>query len=196
MKDPKQETTIVLVKPDCVKRGLIGEILERIESRGLKVIGLKMLQASEEHAHNHYPNSETWLRTVGEKTFDGYKELGKDAIKELGTDDPIAIGKMVANWNVDYLTSGPMIAMAIRGIHAIKMVRKIVGHTYPAKAEMGTIRGDFSVDSPTLANTGKRAVRNLVHASGDPEEATHELKHWFKAEELHDYKRAEEDIMF
>ena len=196
MADLKEEKTVVLVKPDGVKRGLIGEVIKRFESRGLKVIALKMIIASEEHAHSHYPNSEEWLRGMGEKTLETYKQYGKDPMKEIGSDDALEIGKMVAGWNVEFLTSGPMVAMVVQGIHAVDMVRKIVGKTIPAVAEMGTIRGDFSVDSPTLANAGKRAIHNVVHASGDQSEAEHELKHWFENGEINEYKRAEEDIMF
>lgn len=193
---PSEEKTVLLIKPDGVKRGLIGEVIKRIEMRGLKVIALKMILASREHAHSHYPNTEKWLRGIGEKTLENYQKYGKDAKKEVGTDSPIEIGKQVAKWNVDFLTSGPMIAMVVQGIHAIDMVRKIVGKTIPAFAEMGTIRGDFSVDSPTLANIQKRSIHNVVHASGDPKEAAHELAHWFTDEEIHAYKRAEDDIMF
>ncbi len=193
---PQEEKTVVLVKPDGVKRGLIGEVMRRLESRGLKIIALKMVAASREHAHTHYPNTEEWLRGMGNKTLENYKQYGKDPLKEIGADDPLAIGKMVAQWNVDFLTSGPMVAIVVQGIHAVDMVRKIVGKTVPSMAEMGTIRGDFSVDSPTLANAGKRALHNIVHASGDQSEAVHELAHWFGAEEIHEYKRAEEDIMF
>lgn len=193
---PQEEKTVVLVKPDGVKRGLIGEIIKRIEMRGLKVIALKMILASREHAHSHYPNTESWLRGMGEKTLENYRQYGKDPIEEIGADDSLEIGKMVAKWNVDFLTSGPMVAIVVQGIHAVDMVRKIVGKTVPAVAEMGTIRGDFSVDSPTLANVGKRALHNVVHASGDQSEAAHELEHWFGKEEIHEYKRAEEDIMF
>lgn len=196
MSDLKEEKTVVLIKPDGVKRGLIGEVIKRFESRGLKVIALKMIVASKEHAHNHYPNSEEWLRGMGEKTLETYKQYGKDALKEVGSDDALEIGKMVAEWNVKFLTSGPMVAMVVQGIHAVDMVRKIVGKTIPAVAEMGTIRGDFSVDSPTLANAGKRAIHNIVHASGDQAEAEHELKHWFDDKEINEYTRAEEDIMF
>jgi len=193
---PNEEKTVILVKPDGVKRGLIGEVIKRIEARGLKVIAMKMIMASKEHAHSHYPNTEPWLRGMGEKTLENYRQYGKDPVQEIGTDDALEIGKKVAQWNVDFLTSGPMVAMVVQGIHAVDMVRKIVGKTVPAVAEMGTIRGDFSVDSPTLANAGKRALHNVVHASGDQSEATHELEHWFKPEEIHAYKRAEEDIMF
>ena len=187
---------MLLIKPDGVKRGLIGEVIKRIEMRGLKIIAMKMIRATEEHATDHYPNTEGWLRGMGEKTLSNYRDYHRDPVKEIGTDDPLEIGKRVAKWNVDFLTSGPVVAMVIKGIHAVNMVRKIVGKTLPAEAEMGTIRGDFSVDSPTLANTDKRAIHNIVHASGDPSEAAHELWHWFSPEEIHDYKRAEEDVMF
>lgn len=191
-----QETTVLLVKPDGVKRGLIGEIVKRIEMRGLKIIGLKMFHADAKHASAHYPNSEEWLRGMGEKSLENYAGLGISAKDFLGTEEALEIGKMIQKWNVDFLTSGPVIAVAVKGIHAIAMVRKIVGKTIPSQAEMGTIRGDFSVDSAALANSGKRAIHNVVHASGNAEEAKHELKHWFKPEEIYDYKRAEEDTMF
>lgn len=186
----------MLMKPDGVKRGLAGECIKRVEQRGLKIIALKMIRASEEHARLHYPGTERWLRGMGEKTLEIYAKYGKDPVEELGTDDPLKIGESVYRWNTEFLTSGPVVAMVISGIHAIDMVRKIVGKTVPALAEMGTIRGDFSVDSPVSANMGKRAIHNLVHASGDQEEADHEIEHWFSPEEIHDYKRAEEDIMF
>lgn len=192
----KQEQTFMLVKPDGVKRGLVGEILRRVEQRGLKPIAIKMVWASREHAAAHYPNTDPWLSGMGNKTLETYAKYGKDAVSEIGTADPLEIGKKVAAWNIDFLTSGPVVAVIIQGLHAIDMVRKIVGATVPAKAEMGTIRGDYSVDSPALANAGKRAIHNLVHASGDPSEAAHEIKHWFAPEEIHAYQRAEEDIMF
>ncbi|QQG45007.1 MAG: nucleoside-diphosphate kinase [Candidatus Sungiibacteriota bacterium] len=195
-KHPKEERTFLLIKPDGVKRGLVGECIKRIEQRGLKIIAFKMVRAGEEHARTHYPGTEKWLRGMGEKTLETYAKYGKDPKNELGTDDPFKIGEQIYKWNTDFLTSGPVVATIISGIHAIDMVRKIVGKTVPALAEMGTIRGDFSVDSPVLANGGKRAIHNVVHASGDPEEAEHEIEHWFSPEEIHDYKRAEEDIMF
>lgn len=186
----------MLVKPDGVKRGLVGECIRRIEQRGLKIIALKLIRAGEEHARRHYPGTEQWLRGMGEKTLDTYSKYGKDPLKELGSNDSLKIGEMIYKWNTDFLISGPMVAIIISGIHAVDMVRKIVGKTIPAFAEMGTIRGDFSVDSPVLANLDKRAIHNLVHASGDPAEAAHEIEHWFSPEEIHDYKRAEDDIMF
>lgn len=192
----KEERTFVLVKPDGVKRGLVGECITRIEQRGLKLIAIKMISPSERLARSHYPGTEAWLRGMGEKTLETYARYGKDPVEELGTADALKIGRMIYGWNTDFLTSGPVVAMIVSGIHAVDMVRKIVGKTIPAAAEMGTIRGDFSVDSPVLANEGRRAIHNLVHASGDAEEAAHEIKHWFSARDVHAYKRAEEDIMF
>ncbi|MBU3965357.1 nucleoside-diphosphate kinase [Patescibacteria group bacterium] len=192
----KSERTLLLVKPDGVKRGLIGEVILRMEQRGLKVIALKMVQPTVEHIEGFLPKSDKWLERMGNKTLGTYEQYKMDPIKELGTKDPLKIGKMIKKWLVGFWLSGPVVAMVISGIHAIDMVRKIVGNTIPAKAEMGTIRGDYSVDSPILANIGKRAIHNVIHASGDIEEATHETEHWFSPEEIHDYKRAEEDIMF
>src|SRR3990172_94360 len=193
---PKQERTVVLVKPDGVKRGLVGETIKRLEQRGLKVIALKIITPTEKQAHDHYPHTEAWYRGMGEKTLENLKKYGKDVKKLMGTDDPLKIGKEIGKWTTDFFKSGPIVALIIEGVHAVDMVRKIVGHTLPAKAEMGTIRGDYSVDSPTLANLDKRAIHNVVHASGDPQEAAHEITHWFTEKEVHDYKRAEEDIMF
>lgn len=195
-KHPKEETTVVLIKPDGVKRGLVGEVLMRIERRGLKLVAMKMVLPSAEQALNHYPNTEEWMRGMGEKTLSDFAHSGKDPVAEMGTADSLELGKEIAKWNVDFLTSGPVVAMAIKGIHSIEMVRKIAGKTIPAQAEMGTVRGDFSVDAPVLANKDKRAIHNVMHASGDHTEAAHEIEHWFTPEEIHDYKRAEEDIMF
>lgn len=192
------ERTIVLIKPDGVKRGLIGEIISRIEKRGLKIIALSMIQVSPEDVDQHYPNDKDWVSNLGQNTIKTYEkyETHERLFEDYSTDDPYAIGKEVRKWLIDFLTSGPMVKIVVEGIHAIDMVRKIIGPTIPAFAEMGTIRGDFSVDSPALANRNRRAVHNLIHASGNPEEAKHELQFWFKPTEIHDYKRAEEDIMF
>jgi nucleoside-diphosphate kinase len=193
---PQEEKTLVLVKPDGVKRGLVGDVLHRIEQRGLKIIALKMITPTKEEVRKHYPNTEKWLRGMGEKTLEHYKSHGQEPVKELGTNDTLEIGKMVSGWLEEFLTSGPVVACVVQGIHAIEMVRKIVGNTIPAKADMGTVRGDYSVDSPTLANLQKRSIHNVVHASGDPDEAIHEIDLWFNSNEIHPYKRAEEDIMF
>ena len=136
---PKEEKTVLLIKPDGVKRGLIGEIISRIEKRGLKIIALQMIWATKEQVDSHYPKDEGWLRRIGEKTYKNYSQYGLDVKKELGTEDLLEIGKMVRQWLIDYLTSGPMVKMVIKGVHAVAMVRKIAGQTMPSQAEMGTI---------------------------------------------------------
>ncbi|HDY73002.1 MAG TPA: nucleoside-diphosphate kinase [Candidatus Jorgensenbacteria bacterium] len=186
---PKEERTFLMVKPDGVRKGLIGEIIKRVEQRDLKVIALKMFQPTREDIDNHYPKDEKWITRLGEKTLDTYRTYGYDPVEEVGTDDPMKIGKQVRGWVIDYMTSAPLVKMVIQGLHAVDMVRKIVGPTMPAKAEMGTIRGDFSVDSAILGNTEKRAIMNLVHASETPKEAEHEIAYWFKKDEMHKYKR-------
>ncbi len=192
----KQEKTLVLVKPDGVKRGLIGEVVHRIEKRGLKVIAMKMVQIGREHAENHLPKSEEWMERLGNKTLKTFAEYDIDPVEAQGTANPKEIGKMVKEALIEYLTSGPVVALVVQGIHAIDMVRKLAGNTLPVFAEMGTIRGDFSVDSPSVANVERRAIHNIMHASETPEEANNEINLWFAPEEIHSYKRAEEDIMF
>ncbi len=196
MAHPKEERTVIIVKPDGVKRGLIGEILQRIEQRGLKVIGVKMLQPDHGLVNKHLPKTKEWLIGMGTKSLDDYKKYNLNPKKIMGTTDPLKIGVKLKEWLFGYWISGPVVAVAVEGVHAIDMVRKIVGNTLPAKAEMGTVRGDYSVDSAILGNLEKRAVHNIVHASGNPEEAENEIKVWFKPGEIHNYKRAEEDTMF
>jgi len=190
------ERTLVLVKPDAVKRGIVGRIITRFEEAGLKMVGLKLVHATREHVESHYPNTPEWIRGMGEKTLQTYREQGKDPITEIGTDDAMEIGTMIKNWNVDYLTSGPLLALVLEGAHAISVVRKMCGFTLPAFADPGTIRGDFSITSPIAANELKRAVRNLVHASSDAQEASYEISHWFSTDELFPYESAAESVMF
>ena len=196
MMEPKEEKTVVIVKPDGVKRGLVGEIISRVERRGLKIIALEMMWPTKDQIDEHYPKDEKWITRIGEKTKANYEKYGYDAKKEMGTDDNKKIGESVREWLLEYMTSGPVVKMVIKGIHAVDMVRKLCGNTVPALSGMGTIRGDFSVDSSVAANRGKRAIHNLIHASETPDEAKHEIEFWFAPEEIHDYKRAEEDIMF
>lgn len=191
------QRSVVLVKPDGVKRGLIGDIITRFEKAGLKIVAMKMVWVDEELVSKHYPESRTALMEgIGKKTLETYEKYGMDPNEDLGTMDALKIGKMVNKWNMEFLSSGPVVAMLIEGVHAIESIRMIVGPTLPAFAPPGTIRGDYSIDSPALANTKKRPVRNLVHASGNPEEAKYEEELWFHKNEIHSYKRADEDIMF
>jgi len=187
--NPKEEKTFLLIKPDGVRKGLIGEVIKRLEQRDLKIVALEMFQPTHEEIDNHYPKDESWIRRLAQKTFATYEKYGYDPKKEIGTDDELEVGNMVRSWLVDYMTSAPLVRMVVQGIHAVDMVRKIAGETMPYKADMGTIRGDFSNDSPLLANKEKRAVMNLVHASETPEEAEHEIAHWFGKKPIYSYKR-------
>ena len=187
---PKEEKTFVMIKPDGVKKGLIGEAIKRFEQRDLKVVAIEMFQPTKAQIDSHYPKDEAWIRRLGQKTLSTYEKYGYSAKDELGTSDDLALGKMVRTWLVDYMTSAPLVRMVIQGIHAVDMVRKISGDTLPYRADMGTLRGDFSADSPLLANQEKRAVMNILHASETPEEAAHEIKHWFgKNPPVFSYKR-------
>jgi len=186
---PKEEKTFLMIKPDGVRKGLIGDIIKRIEQRDLKIVALEMFHATKEQIDSHYPKTEAWMKRLGEKTLVTYGKYGFDPIQELGTTDQMEIGVQVRKWLVDFMISAPMVRMMIQGIHAVDMVRKIVGPTMPYLADMGTIRGDFSADSPALANKEKRAVMNLVHASETPEEAAHEIAFWFGKEKSFTYKR-------
>lgn len=186
------EKTLVLVKPDGVKRGLCGEIISRFERAGLKLVAMKLVWVDENHIDNHYPKDEAWTRRLGEKTFKNYQACARDVKEDFGTDDLFEIGKVVRGWLMKYMTSGPVIAIVLEGFHAIEVVRKLVGHTLPVSAETGSIRGDFSCESATVANLAKRSVYNLIHASETPEEAKNEIDHWFSEQEIHNYKRVEE----
>jgi nucleoside-diphosphate kinase len=185
----KEEKTFAMIKPDGVRKGLTGEIIRRFEQRDLKVVALEMFQPTIEQIDNHYPKNEAWITRLGEKTLKTYHQYDMDPISEFGTDDAAKIGPMVREWVVDYMVSAPLVRMVIQGVHAVDMVRKICGETMPYIADMGTIRGDYSNDSPALANAEKRAVMNLIHASETPEEAQHEIEYWFGKSPIYAYNR-------
>jgi len=192
---PREELTFVMIKPDGVRRGLTGEIIKRIEQRGLKIAALEMYQPTKEEIDRHYPKDETWVTRLGHKTLSTYEKYGYSALEEMGTDKPEEIGPEVRKWLIEYLSSGPVVKMVVQGVHAVDMVRKLAGDTQPALAEMGTIRGDYSVDSAASANKDKRAIHNLLHASETAQEAKHEIEHWGMKDKLYPYKRIEEDLM-
>lgn len=189
MQKIKEEKTFVLIKPDGVRKGLIGEVIRRFEQRDLKIVALEMFMPTREMIHDHYPKDEAWIERLGNKTLGTYEKYGIDAEKELGSKDPKVLGKMVRDWLLDFMTSAPLVRMVVQGTHAVDVVRKIAGPTLPYMADMGTIRGDYSIDSPAIANSEKRAVANILHCSETPEEAEHEIKHWFGKSPIHNYKR-------
>lgn len=195
MSQSHKERTLVIAKHDAVARGLIGEIVSRFERIGLKLVAFEMVDPDQNIGQKHYPNSVEWKTKVGERTLKEYKEKGIDPIEVLGTDKAVEIGELVKQWNVEYLTAGPVVVMIWEGPNAVKVVRKLVGDTVPANALPGTIRGDFSWDSPELANEQKRPFYNLIHASGAVDEAEYEINLWFYELELIDYDITASQVM-
>ena len=182
------ERTVVLLKPDAVKRAVAGEIIHRFERVGLKIVAMKMVWPNEELLRKHYrvDRKET-LERLGKKTLEIYSQYAKDAKADLGTDDPIELGKMVVGWLMSYVGGGPVIAVLLQGRHAVDNVISLAGPTMPVQAAAGTIRGDFSTDSAAYANEERRGVENLIHVSGSLEEAKFEETLWFTKDEIQDY---------
>lgn len=193
----KFERTFCMIKPDGVKRGLVGDIINRVEKAGLKIVAIKMQYATKEQIRLHYPMSdEAWIYRLGEKSLSAFDNIEADAKETLGSDDKSVIGRNVADSLIDYMTSGPVIAMVVEGIQAREMVRKLAGHTLPFKADVGTIRGDYSVDSPAVANVEGRAIHNLFHASETAEEAENEITLWMGDEKIPHYDLGSEAVMY
>lgn len=189
---PKKERTLVIIKPDGIQRNLIGEIISRFERTGLKLIAMNMMVPTEELVEKHYTLDPEWLRIAGEKSIKSAKEKGNPVLSEV----PLEVGKMVLNSLKKYLTCGPVITMVWEGVHAVSIVRKLTGSTEPLSSDVGTIRGDFVIDSYQLSNHDGRAVRNLIHSSGSVKEANDEIKHWFKEEDLIEYTHIQEKILY
>lgn len=187
MKQKFIERTVILIKPDAVKRYLIGEMLTRFEKLNFKVVAMKMVWVDNTHVGKHYKDEKEYLEVIGNRTLEDYKKYGFDAKEDLGTNDPYEIGKLVRSWNMDALSSGPLVAIILEGYHAVEMARKVVGSTISAQAAPGTIRGDYAYDTPILANLERRPIRTYIHASGNQEEAEFEIKLWFKEEEIYSY---------
>ena len=192
MQHPKKERTLIVIKPDGVQRTLIGEIIRRYERIGLKLIAMKMIVPTADHIEKHYTLDPGWKKATGEKTINSYREKGLTP----PADNPIEISNTILANLKKYMTSGPVIAMVWQGAHAVKIVRKITGGTEPLTSDVGSIRGDFVTDSYQMCDADGRSVRNLVHASGSPEEAENEIAHWFKKDEIVNYKLAQEQILY
>lgn len=185
------ERSLVLLKPDAVQRGLVGEILHRFERKGLKIVGMKMLWPTEAQVKKHYFWSDAEKAATGNRTIQAHQEKGlkiTKTAKEYAED--------VQRRLYSGLQAGPIFAMVIEGAHAVEHIRKLVGHGSPLAADVGTIRADFTIDSYVVADETDRVARNLVHASSSVDEAERELKVWFKESELVDYDLAIEQILY
>ncbi len=192
----KKQKALLIIKPDGVQRGIIGKIMSRFETVGLKVIGVKFEWAKKENIIAHYPETDAWFGKVGQRTLSNYEKKGLDAKQVFNTNDAVSIGKIVKSWLVDYMQESPVFLAVVEGYDAIEIVRKLSGNTIPVQALPGTIRGDFSHDTIDLANEQNRPLRNIIHASDTPEDGEKEVNLWFTKEELFDYELAGEKFMF
>lgn len=188
---PHQERTFVILKPDTVQRSLIGEVIKRFERTGLKFTAMKMFVPAEAQLLVHYNKDDAWFLKKGNRIIEDLKSQGLPVEK-----DAMAYGRSIIDTIVDYMTAAPVIAMVLEGNQAVAVVTKLVGTTEPSTSDVGTIRGDYTVDSYTHSSYENRAVRNLIHCSESPEEAEREIKVWFKEEEIMNYTTAQERIMY
>jgi len=174
------ERTLVLIKPDGVARGLVGEVLARMERAGLRLIALSMRTPTIELARNHYQDAPEDLRRMGEKFSQAAALLGVDLEAVFGTSDAIDLGKIIYERNLRFLTSGPIVAAVIQGSNAVRKVRAICGSTMPIDAQPGSIRGDFASVGAEQLLFSETTVYNVVHSSDDTDGAARrEIDLWF-----------------
>ena len=186
-----KERTLVILKPDAIQRGLMGEILSRIEKTGLKVVAMKFFIPTKEQAAKHYHKEDDWCLEKGTRTFNELKERGQNPERE-----PIEYGRDIVRQNVDFMTAGPVLGMVIQGNQACGIVRKLAGSTEPLTADIGTIRGDLTVDSYGHASYRTAAVRNLIHSSENQDDAAIEIPIWFTEDEIVEYSTVWEKILY
>jgi len=191
MINPKKERTLVILKPDAVQRGLIGEVIKRIENTGLKLIALKITLATEDQLWKHYNKDDEWFLKKGQRTIEERKAAGMPIEK-----DAIEYGKDIVRALVKFMSCGPVVPMIWEGNQAVGIVKKIVGSTEPLSSDSGTIRGDYTLDSYELSSLDERAVRNLIHCSDPVEDAKREIPLWFSAKEILEYRLVAEQILY
>jgi nucleoside-diphosphate kinase len=188
---PKAERSFVIVKPDGIQRSLVGEILSRFERTGLKLVALKLTVLDKERIWKHYDKDDEWFLRKGTKIAADRQAAGLSAEKE-----PIEYGKDIIRALEKYMTAGPVVIMVWEGNNAVDIVTKLVGETAPRTADVGTIRGDLTIDSYELASIDNRAVRNLIHCSDTPENAEKEIALWLSPEEVLQYSLLNEAILY
>lgn len=186
-----KERSLVIIKPDGVQRGLIGEIIHRIERTGLKVVALKMVIPTEDQCWVHYNKDEVWFKEKGERTINDRTKANLPIEKEAAE-----YGRDIVRALVKFMTAGPVIVMIFEGNKAVGIVKKIVGGTEPLTSDVGTIRGDLTIDSYDLSVADNRAVRNLIHCSDKPEEADREIKIWFEEKDIVQYRLINEAMLY
>jgi nucleoside-diphosphate kinase len=192
--DSHKELTFVMIKPDGVQRNLVGEIIRRFEVTGLKLVALKMVVPDRERLSAHYSKSDEWYEDKGSKTVAKLTSMGIEVTKPA-----IEYGKDIVNALLDYMSAGPAILMVWEGNRAMSIVKKLVGSTEPLTSDIGTIRGDYTLDTYDKANEDGRAVRNLMHCTDPADgagEANREINIWFKPEEIIKYRHIHEAILY
>jgi nucleoside-diphosphate kinase len=182
------QKTLVLIKPDGVLRGIVGEIIQRFERVGMKIVAIKMVQASKETLEQHYFKDEKWMKEKG--------ELYKEKLKLPKETNPIPLGRNIVDGLIEDTQLSPIIAMVLEGHNAVNVVKKLTGPTNIEEALPGTIRGDFSQDTFALANKSNRPVITIIHATDDPTVAQKEIGFWFSQSEIYSYKKPEEDLHY
>ncbi len=191
MEHPKEERTFVIIKPDGVQRGLVGEILKRYERTGLKLVGMRFGVADEKKFWEHYNKDDAWYLKKGTRILEDKKSNNLPADKE-----PMEYGKDIIRQLVKFMTCGPVLMMVWEGNQAAAVIKKITGDTEPSTSDVGTIRGDLTVDSYNIAAVDDRAVRNLIHCSESAEEAKREIAIWFTDAEMTEYRLVGEQILY
>jgi len=189
-----KEQTFVMIKPDGVQRNLVGEIIRRFEVSGLKLVALKMVVPDKDRLSRHYSKSDEWYTSKGTKVVEKLVSMGQEPTKPA-----IEYGKRIVEALLDYMSAGPAILMIWEGNRAMSVVKKLVGSTEPLTSDIGTIRGDYTLDTYDKANEDDRAVRNLMHCT-DPadgaQEASREIAIWFTPEEVVNYRHIQEAILY
>ncbi len=188
---PKEERTFVIVKPDGVQRALVGEIIKRYERTGLKLVGMRFGVADEKKFWEHYNKDDAWFLKKGTKILEDKKANNLPADKE-----PMEYGKDIIRQLVKFMTCGPVLMMVWEGNQAAAVIKKITGDTEPSTSDVGTIRGDLTVDSYNIAAVDDRAVRNLIHCSESADEAKREIAIWFTDAEMTEYRLVGEQILY
>lgn len=188
---PKNERSFVIIKPDGVQRSLVGEIISRFERTGLKLVSLKFVVLDSDRLWKHYDKDDEWFISKGTKLAEARVAAGLSAEKE-----PIEYGKDIIRALEKYMTSGPVVVMVWEGNSAVSVITKLVGETAPNSADVGTIRGDLTIDSYAMANVDDRAVRNLIHCSDTPENAEKEIALWLSNDEVLQYRLLNEAILY
>ncbi|MBY0328671.1 nucleoside-diphosphate kinase [Patescibacteria group bacterium] len=191
MTHPKKERSFVIIKPDGIQRSLVGEILSRFERAGLKIVGMKFGMLDSKKIWDHYSKDDAWFESKGANIVKNLTEAGMPVEKEA-----IEYGKDIIRALEKFMTASPVVSIVLEGNQAVAVVKKLVGGTEPATSDVGTIRGDYTLDSYAVATVDDRAVRNLIHCSDQVVEAEREITLWFDEKDLMTYRHLNEGILY